>query len=411
MFDAVMSPRFLEGVTIIEWGEVLTAPFCGKVLADLGADVIKVESLPDGDPGRGLPPFAGGVPGPHRSLLFEHLNADKRSVALDLRTAPGRGLFLALLAEADALVEDRPLKEKEALGLTYEALHTRLAGLVVTSVSPYGQTGPYRYDAGYPSVSYHMSGAGYVTPPSVDSAERPPTSLPGRPAAMTGGLIAAAGTQMALLARRLDGRGRHVDVSEVESMLPLLATPINRYAFEGRVESRTGRVAGQAPFDFYRVKDGYASIFLVQEAHWQRLVKMMGDPDWAKVPPFATDRRTRAQYKEDLAALMEPWLLNQENDDLYAKAQANDVPIGPARTMPEVVADPHFAYRGVFRKARHWALGEMTYLQPPYRTPRLPWQTPAPAPALGQHTADMLTGLLGLARREVAALVAAGAVQ
>ncbi|MEE9285471.1 MAG: CoA transferase [Dehalococcoidia bacterium] len=404
-----MSNGFLAGTRVIEWGEALTAPFCGKLLADLGAQVIKIEPLPGGDAGRGLPPFAGGVPGRQRSLLFAHLNAGKRGVALDLATAPGRELLHALFGEADALIEDRPLAQKEAMGFTYERLHADYPSLVVTSVSPYGQTGPYRDYHGYPSVSFHMSGAGYVTPPLVQSSEQPPLSLPGRPAAISGGLAAAAGTQMALLARRFDGRGRHVDVAEVESMLAMMATPINRYAMEGRVEKREERSTGLAPFAFFPVKDGYVSIFLVQEAHWRRLVAMMGDPDWADNELFA-DRRARAQYLEDVTALMHPWLSQQRKEELYAQAQALDIPIGPAHTMDDVLADDHFAHRGVFHRGSHPAFGPMTYLQPPYRASRGRWSPPSPAPGLGEHTRDVLMSWLGLSRREVAALAAAGVV-
>ncbi len=399
----------LSHIRVVEWGECLTAPFAGKVLRDLGAQVVKVESLPAGDYGRELPPFAGGRPGPGRSLFFEYLNGGKRSAALDLREEAGRELLLALLAEADALLEDRPLREKEAWGLTYDRLHERFPSLVVATVSPYGQNGPYRYDPGYPSVSFHMSGAGWTTPPSVESVERPPLSLPGRPAAVMGGLAAAAALQTALMACALDGQGRHADVSEVEAMLPTMATPINRFSFEGKVEPRTERVHGVAPFDHYRVKDGYASIFLVQEAHWERFVAMMGNPEWAKAEMFK-DRRMRAQYQEDMAALMEPWLRQQANEELYVKAQALDIPIGPARRMDEVLRDAHFAARGVFRRAQHPEMGATTYLHPPYRSSDGPWETPAPAPYLGQHTAEVLMSWLGLCRRDVAGLAAAGLV-
>ena len=405
-----MAYGFLAGTRIVEWGEALTAPYCGKLLAELGAQVVKIEPLPDGESGRGLPPFAGDIPGAQRSLLFEHLNAGKRSVALDLESARGRELLLALVGAADALVEDRPLAEKERLGFTFERLHRASPALVVTSVSPYGQTGPYARHKGYPSVSFHMSGAGYVTPARVERPDQPPLSLPGRPAAITGGLIAAAGTQMALLARRFDGRGRHVDVAEVETMLPMMATPINRYAMEERPEARTERATGVAPFDFFPVKDGYASVFLVQEAHWQRFLAMMGNPEWAESDLFV-DRRARAQYREDVAALMQPWLSQQRKEELYAEAQAMDIPIGSAREMDEVLADDHFARRGVFQRGRHPAFGSMTYIQPPYRTSRGRWRPPAPAPRLGEHTAEVLTGWLGVSPHEAAAFVAEGAAR
>ena len=399
----------LRGVKIIEWGEVFTAPFCGKLLADLGADVVKVEALPGGDPGRALPPFAGGEPARGQSLLFAHLNARKRGVALDIASPSGRELFEALLDEADALIEDRPLAEKEASHLTYDDLHRRHPHLVVTSLSTFGQTGPYRYRSGYPSVAFHMSGAGSRTPPSVDSLDQPPLSLPGRPAAMTGGLCGAGATVMALLSRRFDGQGRHVDIAETETVTTVMASVLNQYAFEGTVTPRDEPSHGIAPFDFYEVEDGYASVFLVQEAHWTRLVELMGDPDWADVPMFA-DRRTRAQYNEDLDALLEPWMSRQRGEELYLQAQAKDIPIGPVRTMDQVFEDRQLAHRQAFQRGRDPALGEMLHLLPPYRSPDLPWHPPPPAPGLGQHTYDVLAGWLGLSPGEVTALAAAGVV-
>ena len=399
----------LTGITIIEWGEAITAPFCGKVLADLGATVIKLESLPQGDPGRGLPPFAGERPGRDRSLLFAHLNARKQGVAIDMTTNAGLEIFEALLGEADVLIEDRTPEERAAAGIAYDDVHAKFPTLVVTSLTPYGCTGPYKDRRGEPSVSSHMSGAAYATPSEVASVEQPPLSLAGRPAAMTGGLCGAAATLLALLSRSFDQQGRHADVAEVETMLPVMASPLNLLAFDGSVQPREDRGHGLAPFDFYPVKDGYASVFLVQEAHWQRLLELMGNPEWADVPMFA-DRRIRAQYREDLSNLLQPWFEEQRNEDLYQRAQAMDLPIGPVRGMAEVLADDQSAFREVFQRGHHPSFGDMLYIQPPYRSTAVPWQTPAPAPSLGQHTNDILQGWLGVSKREVASLAAAGVI-
>ena len=230
-----------------------------------------------------------------------------------------------------------------------------------------------------------MSGAGFVTPPQVESVAQPPLSLPGRPAAIIGGYCAAAATVLSLLARGADGRGRYADIAEVEGLIAMLATPLNQYSAEGVIAARDERIHGMAPFDFYRVKDGWASIFLVQEAHWQRLVELMGSPDWTTAPMFA-DRRVRGQYKEDLNNIMQPWLDEQAKEDLYLRAQAKDIPIGPARTMQEVLADPHFEAREVFVHSPHPRLGEMLHLRPPFRWRGQEWTPPEPAPEAGEHT-------------------------
>ncbi len=403
------SRPFLSGTTVLELGEVYTAPFAGKLLADLGADVIKIESLPGGDPARGMPPFARrpapGASSQDTSLMFAWLNANKRSVALNLKTQTGRKLLKGLLAKADIFLHSRRPAELEALEMTYSALHAEFPRLVVTSVTPFGQTGPYRNRKAYPSTALHMTGATWYTPQHVDSLDAPPLSLPGRPAAVMGGLAAAMGALTALLSRKLDGQGSHVDISEAEAVMPTQSTPTNRFSFDGIVEPRNERIYGIGPFDFFKVKDGWTSIFLVQDAHWNRLVKLMGDPEWAKEPIFK-DRRTRAQYKEDVAALMHPWLLEQSNEDLYVKAQASDLPIGPARTIDVSLTDPQFVSRGVYRKTAHPSTGEMAYLRPPYLTPGLPWQPPKPSPRLGQHTSEVLMATLGISRRQLTTLAA-----
>ncbi len=400
---------FLSGTVVVELGDVYSAPFAGKLLADLGADVIKVEALPGGDPARGMPPFAKRPPpsasSRDTSLMFAWLNANKRSIALNLETATGRKLLKGLLAKADIFLHSRQSAELEALGMTFAALHADFPRLVVTSVTPFGQTGPYRNRKAYPSTALHMTGASWYTPQHVDSLDAPPLSLPGRPAAVMGGLAAAMGALTAILSRKVDGQGRHVDISEAEAVMPTQSTPTNRFSFDGIVEPRNERIYGIGPFDFYKVKDGWTSIFLVQDAHWSRLMKLMGDPEWAKEPIFK-DRRTRAQYKEDVAALMQPWLLEQSNEDFYVKAQASDLPIGPARTIDRSLTDPQFVSRRIYRKGKHPTTGEMAYLRPPYLTPGLPWQTPRPSPRLGQHTSEVLMSTLGLSRRQLTTLAA-----
>jgi crotonobetainyl-CoA:carnitine CoA-transferase CaiB-like acyl-CoA transferase len=404
-----MSRPFLSGVVVLELGEVYAAPFAGKLLADLGADVIKIESLPGGDPGRAMPPFARrpapGASACDASLMFAWLNAGKRSVALNLKTETGRKLLKGLLAKADIFLHSLRPMEIEAIGMSFPSLHAEFSRLVVTAVTPFGQTGPYRNRKAYSSTALHSTGASWYTPQHVDSLDDPPLSLPGRPTAVMGGLAAATGSLTALLSRKVSGQGSHVDISEAETLMPTQSTPTNRLSFDGLVEPRNERIYGIGPFDFFKVKDGWTSIFLVQDAHWNRLVKLMGDPEWAKDPIFK-DRRTRAQYKEDVAALMQPWLLEQSNEDLYVKAQAADLPIGPARTIDKALKDPQFVHRGIYRKVAHPALGEMAYLRPPYLTPDLPWRPPAPSPSLGQHTSQVLMSSLGLCRRQLTTLAA-----
>jgi len=369
---------FLNGITVLEWGEAFTAPLCGKILADLGANVIKAEP-PGGEPGRAMPPFKIGSPGAGRSLLFEHLNAGKESV-----TIASSADLDDLASDADVLLEGH-LDYTTNVSAALDTLRNTFPHLIITSVSSFGRVGPLAKAPGYPSMAFHMSGAGFVTPPQVKSLSSPPLSLPGRPAAVIGGYCAAAATVLSLLMRGMDGKGRLADIAEVEGMIPMLATPINQYSAEGVITARDERIHGMAPFDFYAVKDGWASIFLVQEVHWQRLVELMGSPEWADTEMFA-DRRVRAQYKEDLNNIMQPWLHDQDNEELYALAQSKDIPIGPARTIDEVLADPHFIERQVLTRSPHPHLGTMEHLRPPFRWRGQQWTPPSPAPEPGSHS-------------------------
>jgi crotonobetainyl-CoA:carnitine CoA-transferase CaiB-like acyl-CoA transferase len=397
----------LNGIRIVEFGEEVTTPFAGKLLADLGADVIKVEPLPYGDRGRVAPPFAGEQPGPGRSLLFAHLNAQKRSLALRLPSPAASALLSAFLREADALLCGYSPAALGALGLSLEALHSEHPRLVIAAATSFGMTGPYRDAPGSPFVSYQASGAGHTSPFYVPNLASPPLVLPCRPAAMTGGLMGAAACLLALLARRHGGEGAIVDVSEVETLFPVVADQTNNYNFSGTVEQRNKRVKGMAPFGFFPVKDRYASLFIIQEAQWQRFVHMMGDPEWTKAEMFQV-RRTRAQYKEDLEALMAPWLEQQEAEALYARSQAADVPIGPARTMDNVMKDEQLIARRAFAPGKRADGGPFTGLRAPYLIDGESTSDGRRAPALGEHTRQLLMGWLGLSSRDVDALAAGG---
>ena len=237
---------FLNGITVLEWGEAFTAPLCGKILADLGANVIKAEP-PGGEPGRAMPPFKIGSPGAGRSLLFEHLNAGKESV-----TIASSADLDDLASDADVLLEGH-LDYTTNVSAALDTLRNTFPHLIITSVSSFGRVGPLAKAPGYPSMAFHMSGAGFVTPPQVKSLSSPPLSLPGRPAAVIGGDCAAAATVLSLLMRGMDGKGRLADIAEVEGMIPMLATPINQYSAEGVITARDERIHGMAPFDFYAV--------------------------------------------------------------------------------------------------------------------------------------------------------------
>ena len=227
----------LQGVRVIEWGNLVSAPFCGKVLGELGADVIKIEPPGTGDEGRARGPFPGGVPHPERSSLFLFANLNKRGITLNVESAEGRRILERLLESADIFVENQPLSLIEATGLSYESLKGSYPGLIVTSISPYGRSGPYRNYKGTDLTANAMSGLSFGT----GHPHREPLTTPLRQASYLAGVGAAFASIVALLGRDLNGRGQSVDVAEAQVIGTLLTGyHLPTYIYRGVAGFRSG---------------------------------------------------------------------------------------------------------------------------------------------------------------------------
>ncbi|GIX48488.1 MAG: hypothetical protein KatS3mg131_2699 [Candidatus Tectimicrobiota bacterium] len=270
-----MTQTALADLRVLEWSHRVTGQYTGKLLADLGAEVIKLEP-PEGDATRREGPFPQDRPHPERSGLFAYLNTNKRGITLDVTTATGRALFVRLVQQVDVLIEDHPPQEVEALGLTYPALAQHHPRLVMTSITPFGQSGPRRSWRGSHLTSFHASGQGYLLPPGTRFPERPPVVAGVRAGDYQCAFGAAIATLGALLWRETSGQGQHVDLSEQEWGLNLNAITLARFFLDGFVESRQSQrytFLGKLP-----CKDGYVVILTPEERHWWQLVEMMGRP-------------------------------------------------------------------------------------------------------------------------------------
>jgi CoA:oxalate CoA-transferase len=398
-----MKPKPLRGLHIIEYSTSIAAAASGKLLADLGAEVLKVEPPRTGDPARYHGPFPGDIPDPERSGLFLSLNTNKRGITLDPARPTGRDLLHGLLVEADVLLHNWSPAETIALGLAYDHLHQRYPRLIVAAVTPYGSSGPY---ADYRGVDITACAAGGVSI-GTGFRDRPPLTLPLSLGAHFASVAAAAAILLATLARDTSGQGQMVDVSETDTLAILLAGyGIPTYIYRGVTGIRAGRHMnlGLYPNAVFECRDGFVCIDAPQLAQWNRLLEVMGNPDWVQEPRYRDRRQITEQYPQEVDALMTPWLMAHDKSTIFAETQAQRIPAGPVNTMRDVVEDAHLRDRRFFATVARDDTGPLTYPGAPYRLSRTPWVIRRPAPRLGEHNEEIYAGRLGVSRVELSSL-------
>ncbi len=379
-------PGPLEHVRVVEVGELVGAPYATKLLADLGADVVKIEP-PGGDRARARGPFPRGVPHPETSGLFLYLNANKRGVTLDLGTDDGRTALDRLVARADLLVHDVHPTEMSAQGLEFERLSALNPALVVTSIAPFGLSGPH---AGYRGNDVVLWSAGGVA--ALNGApghpDLPPLKTFGDQAGFQAGLNAAIGSLGALFARLATGRGEHVEVSAQECVAAILELTFEYWPYTQLVASRLGQKPIQ-PLCFMECRDGWIFLCAIEEHQWKAFVEIMGNPEWASLEIF-DNRLARGANFDALETFLQDWCREQSVQELYEAAQARRVPFAPVSTMGDLLASTHLQARGFFVTLAHPVAGPVTMPGAPYKLAATPWTLRRPAPTLGQHTAEVL---------------------
>ncbi|HLY36509.1 MAG TPA: CoA transferase [Candidatus Binatia bacterium] len=380
-------PSALGHLRILEIGDGVGAAYATKLLADLGADVVKVEPPGRGDRTRHRGPFPGGVPDPEKSGLFLYLNANKRGIVLDLHAARGQETLDRLAARADLLVHDVHTTAMAAHGLEWEKLSARHPRLVMTSIAPFGLTGPH---ASYRGPDVVMWNAGGVATLNGDPThpELPPLKAFGDQSGFQAGLNAAIGSLGALFARLATGRGEHVEVSTQEALAAILELTFEFWPYCGLVASRLGAKPIQ-PLCFVECRDGWIFLCCVEEHQWKHFVEIMGSPEWAQMELFE-NRLARGANFDALHAFLQEWCREQSVQELYDAAQRRRVPFAPVSTMGDLLASPHLKARGFFATLEHPVAGKLTVPGAPYRMSATPWALRRPAPCLGQHTDEVL---------------------
>lgn len=385
----------LEGYRVLDLADEKGA-HCVKTLAELGADVIKVEP-PQGDPLRFLPPFAGDVPHPERSLWFAYYNTDKRGITLNLETEEGRELFKRLLARCDVVVESFSPGKLGQAGLDFESLQRVNPGIILTSITGFGQNGPRSAYMAPDLVCFAMGGPMY---PSGERGEAPCVA-PGNLAYGIAGAWAAAGTILALYSRAATGVGQHVDVSAQEAAAMITDSAVTRYSYEGSIVPREGNTYPWiTPGDLYPCKDGWVRIVAGQVVHWRRLIAWMEGPEPLNDPSWE-NRDRRNQNKPLVDGMISDFTRKFSRAELFAEGQKLGVPVTPVNTPGEYMKSETAQSRNFFVGVEHPVLGRHPYAAPPYKLSATPARKERPAPLLGQHNEEIYCGELGLTREDL----------
>ncbi|MGV9678702.1 CaiB/BaiF CoA transferase family protein [Nocardia sp. NPDC003482] len=401
MADRSTAP--LADLRVIEMGQLLAGPFCGQLLGDLGAEVIKLES-----PGRGDPMREWGREKPRgRSLWWPVVARNKKSVTCDLRTSEGQGLARALIARSDIVVENFRPGTLERWGLDYETLRADNPGLILVRVTGYGQHGPYAPRAGYGSIGEAMGGIRYIT------------GDPGHPPARTGislgdslaAVFATIGALAAAHHRGNTGRGQIVDSAIYEAVLAMMESLLPEWALTGYQRERTGAVLPNvAPSNVYPTADGEMILIAAnQDSVFGRLAAAMGRPELAAAPRFA-DHAARGENMAELDDLIAAWTATLAAEPLLTLLHAAGVPAGRIYTARDMFADPHFAAREAIVRLIHPELGEFPMQNVVPKLSETPGAIRHLGPELGEHTGQVYRELLGLDDERLTALADRGVI-
>ena len=379
---------------VIELGDMVSAAFAAKLLADLGADVIKVEPPVAGDESRHYGPFPNDDPDPEKSGLYLYLNMNKRGITLDLRSEPSVQVLAELVKVSDILIENYSTPVAEELGLCYEELKNANPSLIMLSMSPYGHTGPYRDHKGYEINCASLGGVVMHLGLPGRAPLNPPQFLGHYQVAATGAMAA----MIALVARDLAGTGQHIDLAEADSWATFhTGTGVVQWLFGNRRTMRHGRrvQGGPYPNTILPCKDGEIRLQAMTRREWDRILAMMGNPEWGRDPRFQDRLKINAHYADEVDGYIGSWLGERTKQELSELFYEYGVPFTPVNDVADFVHDPHLEARGFFVEVEHPRAGVLKYPGKPYHLSRTPWAVRRPAPLLGQHNREIYAELLG----------------
>lgn len=395
----------LDGVTVLDLTQHIAGPYATRLLADYGANVIKVEK-PGGDVARALPPFQGKQVDRERSGTFFYLNCNKRSVVLDLATEPGKRALEQLIKGADIVIESFAPGTFEKLGFGWERVRSLKPGLPLVSISNFGQQGPYRDYKLTDLVLYAFAGEMY----SMGEPDREPVKMAGTAALFESGASIVAGAMGAIMGAKRHGTGQHVDIALTETHFGGVdrrhATAIG-YSFSGRKSGRVASHGGGMPSGIYPCADGYVD-FTNAALHRERIADMLNHPGWLDDPRYVDPvQRLNPAVIEEWNANFLPWCIERTKREIWTEARRAKVMCGPMFTMEDLFEDEHFRARNFWASIDHPVMGTVSLPGRPFIMQSGGWELRMPAPLLGQHTQEVLSEA-GVSAGDIAQIIARG---
>ncbi len=396
------SPSTLDGVKVLDLTEE-RGLYAGKMLADFGADVIKIEN-PEGSKARRTGPFKDDIPGLENSLYFINFNTNKRGITLNLDSSRGQDIFRRLATLADVVIEDSEVGRMASLGLDYPVLRELNQGLIMASVTGFGQTGPYSAYKAPDIVSFAMGGLMNVNGP-MNAA---PLVAPCEQSYFSASIATVFGILTALFLKTSTGEGQLVDASAHE-VTATLTGGIMQYSNTSQIVKRAGSQFGAVPGRIYPCKDGYIHILTIRPNHWRGFLKVMGNPEMLMGEEWLSGL-FRNNNADIIDAHVAEFTMTHPKMEIAEMCQANGVPSTPVNTTAGFTQDPHIMERDFISEIDHPAIGRHSYLGPPYRFSKTPCRINRPAPLLGQHNSEVYCGELGYSSDELSGLKAEGTI-
>ncbi|MGH8617070.1 MAG: CaiB/BaiF CoA transferase family protein [Burkholderiales bacterium] len=390
----------LEDVKVIDLSHALAGPFCSTMLADYGAQIVKVEPPGAGDIARGWgAPIAGG-----ETAYFVGLHRNKRGIVLDLKSPEGKEVFFRMVEQADVVLENYRMDALKRLGLDYEQAKKRNPGIIYCSISGFGQNGPYRERAALDLVVQAESGMISVTGEPGSSGTRAGVSI----ADLTAGMNAAYAIMLALRVKDKTGEGQHIDVSMLEGLMSLLSSAISNYFADGEVPKPLGTAYSVlVPYQTFRTQTKDIAIAVAGDKIWGLFCPAIGRPDLLTDPRFRTTP-DRMVNRDALLPILQEALLTKPYEEWEPLLLASDIPVGAINNVAQLVEHPQVKARGMLCDVHHRTAGKVRVVRSPVRLSKTPARTPTPAPTLGEHTTEVMKEL-GYGDAQIAALQKAGA--